>query len=85
MRTIPTWLQTAFADLLTGRIYLDGGGNYRSRLRPHSIVSYNRQLKRLYPDNADFHRAANRWLSLWEAVPTARLRPSERTKAEADR
>jgi hypothetical protein len=85
MQTIPIWLQTAFADWLTGRIYLDGGGNYRSRLPSRSIVAYNRQLKWLYTDNRDFHRAADRWLSLWETVPTARLRPSERTKAEADR
>jgi len=84
MQTIPIWLQTAFADWLTGRIYLDGGGNYRSRLPSRAIVPYNRLLKRLYPHNGDFHRAADRWLSLWEAVPTARLRPSERTEAEGE-
>ena len=82
MQTIPTWLQTAFADWLTGRIYLDGGGNCRSRLPSRSIVPYNQSLKRLYPDNSDLHRAAHRWLSLWEAVPTARLRPTERTEME---
>jgi hypothetical protein len=74
MQTIPSWLQSAFLDWLTGRIYLDGGGNYRSRLTGRRVVPYNRSLKRLFPHNQDFHRAAGQWLSLWEAVPTARCR-----------
>lgn len=73
MQTIPMWLQSAFSDWMTGRLYVDGRGNYRSRVRPRPIVPFNRQLKRLYPDNQDFHRAAHFWLTLWEAVPTARL------------
>lgn len=80
MHTVPDWLQTAFAEWITGRLYLDGRGNYRRRVlgRPRYIVVYNRAVKRAYPQNQDFHRAAQCWLSLWEAVPTARL--TERTE-----
>jgi hypothetical protein len=73
MQTIPTWLQTAFIDWLTGRLYVDGRGNYRRR-PDRRVVPYNQALKQLYPQNSEFHRAANLWLALWEAVPTARLR-----------
>ena len=75
MHTVPDWLQTAFAEWLTGRLYLDGRGNYRSRVhgRPRHVIPYNRPLRRAYPQNQEFHRAAHRWLSLWELVPTARL------------
>jgi hypothetical protein len=73
MQTIPLWLQQAFSDWLTGRIYVDGRGNYRSRLRRRPIIPCNRSLKRLYPDNDAYHRAAQIWLELWDAVPTARL------------
>jgi len=73
MQTLPAWLQQAFCDWLTRRLYLDGGGNYR--LRPfRRIASYNRDLKRVYPNNLDFHHATHLWLTLWEAVPTAKLR-----------
>jgi hypothetical protein len=72
MQMIPIWLQRAFCDSSAGRLYLDGGGNYR--LRPsRRIVSYNRQLTATYPDNRRFHEAAQVWLSLWECVPTARF------------
>jgi len=40
-------------------IYIDGRGNYRRRDQRRIIVPYNRPLKRLYPDNLDFHRAAH--------------------------
>jgi hypothetical protein len=75
MHTVPDWLQTAFAEWVTGRLYVDGAGNYRSRVprRRRDVVAYNRVLRRAYPDNRDFHRAADRWLELWELVPTARL------------
>jgi hypothetical protein len=73
MQTIPIWLQQAFIDWLTGRLYVDGRGNYRHR-PDGRIVSHNRALKRLYPENPEFHRAANLWLALWDAVPTAALR-----------
>ena len=75
MHTVPDWLQTAFAEWITGRLYVDGRGNYRSRVldRPRHIVRYNRPLKRAYPSRAEFHRAAHRWLELWELIPTARL------------
>lgn len=73
MQTIPLWLQVAFFDWLAGKVYLDGGGNYRARLPGRRVVPYNRQLKHLYPDNRDFHRAAHLWLTLWEAVPSAKL------------
>ena len=73
MHTVPDWLQTAFAEWITGRLYVDGRGNYRSRVLGRRIVSCNRVLKRVYPHNEDFHDAANRWLALWELVPTARL------------
>ncbi len=73
MHTVPDWLQTAFAEWITGRLYVDGRGNYRSRVLGRRIVTYNRALKRAYPHNDEFHRAAHRWLSLWELVPTARL------------
>jgi hypothetical protein len=75
MHTVPDWLQTAFAEWLTGRLYVDGCGNYRSRVlgRPRFVVSYNQPLKRAYPRNQDFHQAAHRWLSLWEVIPTATI------------
>ena len=75
MHTVPDWLQTAFAEWLTGRLYVDRRGNYRSRVigHPRHVVTYNRPLKRAYPDNGEFHSAAHRWLFLWELVPTARL------------
>jgi hypothetical protein len=86
MQTIPLWLQIAFSDWLTGQIYVDGHGNYRSRVPGRHIVAYNRSLKRLYPDNRDFHRAAHVWLALWEAVPTARLAVETRSnKSDAGR
>ena len=31
MRPLPIWLQTAFSDWMTRRLYVDGRGNYRSR------------------------------------------------------
>jgi hypothetical protein len=72
MQTIPTWLQQAFCDWLTRRLYLDRGGNYR--LCPsRQIASYNRRLKGVFPRNQEFHRASQAWLSLWETVPSARL------------
>jgi hypothetical protein len=75
MHTVPEWLQTAFAEWLTGRLYVDGSGNYRSRGVgcPRHVVSYNRPLKRAYPHNDAFHRAAHRWLSLWELIPSATI------------
>jgi hypothetical protein len=75
MHTVPDWLQTAFAEWITGRLYLDRRGNYRSRVpnRPRQVVAFNRPLKRAYPVHAEFHQAATRWLSLWELIPTARL------------
>jgi hypothetical protein len=72
MQTIPTWLQVAFSDWVTRQLYLDGGGNYRSHAS-HRIVAYNRQLKKIYPENQQFHDAAHLWLELWEAVPTGRI------------
>jgi hypothetical protein len=72
MQVIPVWLQSAFIDWLTRRLYLDGGGNYR--LRPaRRIAPYNRQLKTLFRDNQQFHTGAQAWLALWDQVPTARL------------
>ena len=73
MQIVPIWLQSAFSDWLCGRLYLDNGGNYRRHERKSPVAPYNRSLKRLYPDNLDFHSAAYRWLTLWEAVPTARM------------
>ena len=77
MHTVPDWLQTAFAEWITGRLYVDGRGNYRSHVLGR-IVAYNRPLKRAYPSNGDFHRAAHRWLSLWEVIPTATIERMER-------
>jgi len=78
MHTIPDWLQTAFAEWSTGRLYVDGRGNYRSRVLGRRVVTYNRALKRAYPRNHEFHRAAHRWLSLWEVVPIATIERMER-------
>jgi hypothetical protein len=77
MQTIPLWLQAAFSDWVTGRLYLDGRGNYRSRVHARRIVRYSRALRRLYLDNRDFCQAADLWLTLWSAVPRARLVRSE--------
>jgi hypothetical protein len=73
MQTIPLWLQAAFSDWITRRLYVDGRGNYRSRVGTRRVVPYNRALRRLYPGNRNFHQAAHLWLTLWSAVPTARL------------
>ena len=64
MHSVPGWLQTAFAEWLTGRLYVDSRGNYRRRIvgSPRHVVTYNRPLKRVYPRNDEFHRAAHRWL-----------------------
>jgi hypothetical protein len=80
MHTVPEWLQTAFAEWVTRRLYVDRRGNYRARVlgRHHAIVGYNQALKRVYPHHQDFHRAAHRWLSLWELVPTATIERLER-------
>jgi hypothetical protein len=78
MQTVPLWLQGAFADWIANRIYVDGRGNYRSRVLHRRIVRYNRALKRLYPQNEDFRRASHMWLALWDAVPTAKLTQTER-------
>jgi hypothetical protein len=83
MQTIPVWLQVAFSDWFTGRAYLDGGGNYPSRLPGRPVVPYNRRLKHVYSSNRDFHRAAHLWLSLWEAVPTARFKLERYRSAKA--
>jgi hypothetical protein len=81
MHTVPDWLQTAFAEWVTGRLYVDGRGNYRSRvLHGKGVVPYNRRLKRAYPDNRQFHDAADRWLALWELIPTATLARLERRR-----
>ena len=73
MHTVPDWLQTAFAEWITGRLYVDGRGNYRSRLHRRPIIPCNRSLKRLYPNNDDFHRATQIWLELRDVVPLDRL------------
>ena len=80
MHTIPEWLQTAFAEWITGRLYVDGHGNYRARVldRPRGVVGYSRALKRAYPHHRDFKQAADRWLSLWEVIPTATIERMER-------
>ena len=78
MHAVPDWLQTAFVEWITGRLYVDGRGNYRSRVLGRRIVAYNRALKRAYPHNQDFHRAANRWLSLWQVIPTGTIEGMER-------
>jgi hypothetical protein len=79
MHTVPDWLQTAFAEWITGRLYLDGRGNYRARVlgHPRRIVGYNRPFKRAYPHHLDFHRAAYHWLSLWELIPAATIERME--------
>ena len=73
MHTVADWRQTAFAEWLSGRLYVDGRGNYRARVlsRPRGIVGYIRPLNRAYPHDRDFHRAANRRLRLWEVILTA--------------
>jgi hypothetical protein len=85
MQTMPIWLQQAFSDWVTRRLYVDGHGNYRLYVPRRPVAPYNRRLKRLYPNNQDFHEAANLWLALWDAVPTARLQRIDpgRTHAEA--
>ena len=78
MHTVPDWLQTAFAEWITGRLCVDGRGNYRSRALGRRIVAYNRALRGAYPSNHEFDRAAHRWLSLWEVIPTATITRMER-------
>jgi hypothetical protein len=68
MQTIPLSIQHALVDWLTGRIYVDRSGNYRSRLS-HRLVPRNRELKRRFPHHREFEQAAEAWLSLWEVVP----------------
>ena len=89
MQTIPTWLQAAFADWVTKRIYVDRCGNYRqSDTLSDPIVVYNDRLKAVYPHHQEFQRAALLWLALWEEVPTAKLGLSDclrRATAESRR
>lgn len=64
----PTTVQlAAFRDWLSGRAYLDNAGNYR--LRPDGratgssrhVAPWNKAIKRIYPENAAFHRTAEAW------------------------
>lgn len=62
-------IRQAFADWNDHRAYLDNGGNYRVREeaatpthRPNGkIAPWNREVKRLFADSAQFHRAAQEW------------------------
>lgn len=54
-------LGQAFDDWTAGRAYLDNAGNYRLRdgdSRKGQVAPWNKPIKRAYPDNAVFHKAA---------------------------
>jgi hypothetical protein len=61
-----TAVQQAFRDWNSNRAYLDNGGNYRVRPEPATpthrpagkIAPWNREVKRLFADSGEFHRAA---------------------------
>jgi hypothetical protein len=66
-------VQQAFRDWNENRAYLDNGGNYR--LRPEAatpthrpkgrkIAPWNREVKRLFSDSGEFHRAAKEFRRL---------------------
>jgi hypothetical protein len=80
---IPTALQRAFIAWLTGDAYRDGAGDYRFRSLGDRLAPWNAAIRALYPSPLDFDHAADLWLSLWEAVPTARLREPVRRRGRA--
>jgi hypothetical protein len=59
-------VQQAFRDWNDNRAYLDNGRNYRVRPEPATptyrpkgkVASWNREVKRLFADSGEFHRAA---------------------------
>jgi hypothetical protein len=62
-------VQQAFRDWNENRAYLDNGGNYRVRPeaatpthRPkgRKIAPWNKEVKRLFSDSGEFHRAAQK-------------------------
>lgn len=69
-------VQQAFRDWNESRAYIDNGGNYRVRSeaatpthRPSGkIAPWNKEVKRLFADSGEFHRAARE---------TRRLEPHE--------
>jgi hypothetical protein len=62
-------IRQAFADWTSNRAYLDNGRNYRVREEPATpthrpsgkIAPWNREVKRLFADCGEFHRAAQEW------------------------
>lgn len=58
-------IDEAFRSWMDGHAYLDNAGNYRVREgtkgRSPTIAPWNRYARELYPDNADFHKAAHAW------------------------
>ena len=62
-------IKQAFRDWNEHRAYLDNGGNYRVRSEPATpthrpsgkIAPWNREVKRLFADSGEFHRAAKAW------------------------
>lgn len=57
-------IRQAFADWNEHRAYLDNGGNYRVKRDGGSngpIALWNKEVKRLFADSGEFHRAAREW------------------------
>ena len=51
-------LETACRAWSGNEVYVDGKGNYRLKKHPRRIVTWNKAVKALFPENQDFHRAA---------------------------
>src|ERR1041385_7691740 len=62
-------VRQAFRDWNEHRAYLDNGRNYRVRSEPATpthrpsgkIAPWNREVKRMFADCGEFHRAAREW------------------------
>ena len=78
-QVIPAIVQRAFVATLTRDAYRDRAGRYRLRSRAGRLAPWSQLIAALYPNPRDLHRAAARWLELWDAVPLARIAPPPRT------
>jgi predicted ABC-type ATPase len=70
-------LEQAFADWKSGRAYIDNRGTYRLRAEgqktgsSRTVAPWSGLVKSLYPDNLDFHKAANGPAPRLQASPIA--------------
>lgn len=51
-------LGTAYREWIADQVYVDSKGSYRQNGSPRKVVTWNKAVKALFPENQDFHRAA---------------------------